>query len=57
MVEIMRTGSGARFFDSEKQSWSPQKDFELCLDLNRFDFILKVEREGELNYLRKINIK
>ncbi|MDB4584185.1 2-phosphosulfolactate phosphatase [Draconibacterium sp.] len=56
MVETIKKGDGARFFDPEKQSWSPQKDFELCLDLNRFDFILKVEREGELNYLRQIKI-
>ncbi len=48
--------AGMTFFDPEKQSWSPKKDFELCLDLNRFDFVLKVERENELNYLRKINI-
>ncbi len=56
MVEIIRTGSGARFFDPEKQSWSPQADFGLCLNLNRFDFVLKVEKENELNYLRKIEI-
>lgn len=55
MVKIMRNGSGARFFDHEKQSWAPKEDFELCLDLNRFDFVLKVEREGELNYLRRID--
>jgi len=56
MVEIIRKGSGARFFDEDKQSWSPQIDFELCLSLNRFDFVLKVEKEGNLNYLRKIEI-
>jgi len=56
MVEIMRTGSGARFFDPAKQSWSPEKDFELCLNLNRFDFVLKVEKEGELNYLKRKDI-
>ncbi len=56
MVEIMRTGSGARFFDPGKQSWSPEKDFKLCLDLNHFDFVLKVEKEKELNYLKRINI-
>lgn len=56
MIEIIKMGSGARFFDPKKQSWSPKKDFELCLDLNRFDFILKVEKEGQLNYLRRINI-
>jgi 2-phosphosulfolactate phosphatase len=56
MVEIIRKGSGARFFDPEKQSWSPKADFELCLDLNRFDFVLKVEQKDGLNYLRKIKI-
>ncbi len=56
MVEIIRNGSGARFFEAEKQSWSPQADFELCLNLNRFSFILKVEQEGDLNYLRKIEM-
>jgi len=54
MVEIIRHGSGARFFDPEKQSWSPQADFELCLDLNRFNFVLKVEKDKGLNYLKKI---
>jgi len=56
MVEIIRNGSGARFFEPDKQSWSPEADFELCLDLNRFDFVLKVERENDLNCLRKIEI-
>jgi 2-phosphosulfolactate phosphatase len=56
MVEIIRKGSGARFFEAEKQSWSPQADFELCLNLNRFSFILKVEQEEDLNYLRKIEM-
>ena len=56
MGEKIRIGSGARFFDKNKQSWSPKKDFELCLAINRFDFVLKVEKQGELNYLRKINI-
>ena len=54
MVEIIRHGSGARFFDPEKQGWSPQADFVLCLDLNRFEFVLKVEKEGNLNYLKMI---
>jgi 2-phosphosulfolactate phosphatase len=56
MVETIRKGSGARFFETKKQSWSPSADFNRCLDLNRFDFVLKVERENDLNYLRKIII-
>jgi 2-phosphosulfolactate phosphatase len=55
MVEIIRNGSGARFFDPEKQSWSPKADFELCLDLNRFNFVLKVEKDEGLNYLKRID--
>jgi 2-phosphosulfolactate phosphatase len=56
MVEIIRKGSGARFFDPENQSWSPQADFELCLDLNRFNFVLKVEEDCGMNYLKPIRI-
>jgi len=56
MVERIKQGDGARFFDPEKQSWSPESDFRLCLDLNRFNFVLKAEKEGDLIYLRKIEV-
>lgn len=56
MVEIIRKGSGARFFDPEKQSWSPQADFDLCLNLNRFNFVLKVEVDCSVNYLKQIRV-
>ncbi|WP_423126386.1 2-phosphosulfolactate phosphatase [Gaoshiqia sp. Z1-71] len=56
MVEKLRTGSGARFFAPEKQEWAPSADFELCLSLNRFNFVLKVEQENGRNYLKKIDL-
>jgi 2-phosphosulfolactate phosphatase len=56
MVEQIRKGDGARFFAPEKQEWAPVADFDLCLSLNRFNFVLKVEQENELNYLRKIDV-
>jgi len=56
MVEQIRKGDGARFFAPEKQEWAPVADFDLCLSLNRFNFVLKVEQENGLNYLRKINV-
>lgn len=56
MVDQIRTGDGARFFAPEKQEWAPAADFDLCLSLNRFDFVLKVEQENGLNYLRKIDV-
>ncbi len=55
MVEQIRKGDGARFFAPEKQEWAPMADFDLCLSLNRFNFVLQVNRENELNYLRKID--
>jgi len=54
MVEQLRTGDGARFFAPEKQQWAPMADFDLCLSLNRFNFVLKVESHNNLNYLKKI---
>jgi 2-phosphosulfolactate phosphatase len=56
IVGIIKIGSGARFFDPEKQSWSPQADFDLCLDINRFGFVLKVEKDGNMNYLKRIDL-
>ncbi|HZL11604.1 MAG TPA: 2-phosphosulfolactate phosphatase [Prolixibacteraceae bacterium] len=56
MVEQIRNGDGARFFSTEKQEWAPKADFDLCLSLNRFNFVLKVEHENGLNYLRKIDL-
>lgn len=57
MKEQIRTGDGARFFAPEKQEWAPEADFDLCLSLNKFNFVLKVEQEGGLNYLQKIELE
>jgi 2-phosphosulfolactate phosphatase len=56
MVEQIRTGDGARFFAPEKQEWAPSADFDLCLSLNRFSFVLKVVNENGLNYLQRIDV-
>lgn len=56
MVEQIRMGDGTRFFAPEKQEWAPAEDFDLCLSLNRFDFVLKVEQESGLNCLKRIDL-
>ena len=56
MKEILRTGDGARLLDPANHEWSPSSDFELCLDPNCFDFILKIEKGEKFNWLRKIVI-
>ena len=47
MTEIIRKSSGKRFFLAENQGHSPTTDFYLCLDINRFNFVLKATRLEE----------
>jgi 2-phosphosulfolactate phosphatase len=56
MKEIIRKGSGKRFFDPIKQEWAPKDDFDLCLDLNRFNFVLRVEKGSNFNFLQKVEV-
>jgi 2-phosphosulfolactate phosphatase len=56
MKEIIRTGTGSRFFDPEKQSWSPEADFHLCLQPEIFNFVLKTEHHPEYTVLKKVMI-
>jgi 2-phosphosulfolactate phosphatase len=57
VVEKLKEGSGQRFFDWRNYEWSPPRDFELCMDLNRFDFILRAERDGSgLVFLKKVEV-
>lgn len=54
-VEVIKNSSGKRFFMPEKQHFSPESDFHLCMKLNVFDFVLKVEKdENNMMYLNKI---
>ena len=54
MKQMLTVGDGARLLDPANHEWSPSSDFELCLDPNRFDFILKIEKGEGFNWLRKI---
>lgn len=48
MKEIIKKTSGQRFFDPSNVDFSPPIDFELCMALDVFDFVLRVEdwRDG-----------
>ena len=45
MKSVLRTGDGARLLDPANHEWSPATDFDLCLDLDRFDFVLRLAEE------------
>lgn len=52
MKALLRTGDGARLLDPANHQWSPATDFELCLDLDKFDFVLKLVEENALKVLK-----
>jgi 2-phosphosulfolactate phosphatase len=54
MKLTLRTGDGARLLDPANDEWSPSSDFELCLDPDRFNFVLKIEKGEDYNWLKKI---
>lgn len=56
-IEALKHTSGAKFFDPEQWDVFPHDDFAMCTDVDRFDFVLKLEKnEGELPYMKRIFI-
>lgn len=57
-IEKLKTTSGAKFFDKEQQDVFPNKDFYLSTEVNKFNFVLKLEKDNNgLDYIRKIDVK
>jgi 2-phosphosulfolactate phosphatase len=54
--EIIRNTSATRLFDPENQDFSPSSDFDLCLDLGKFNFVLKAVMKDNLLHLKKIEV-
>lgn len=52
-VERLRQGAGQRFFDPKNADWSPEGDFWLCTAANRFDFVLRAEKNAAGLYCLK----
>lgn len=42
-IPMLRATSGAKFFDPEKQQVFPEEDFWLSTEVDRFDFVLRIE--------------
>ena len=50
----LRNTSGRKFFDPKQQTAFPQPDFDLSTQLNRFDFVLRVKPDGEVNRVYRV---
>ncbi len=56
-IEKLKTTTGSKFFDKLKQKDFPERDFYLCTEVNKFDFVLKVKKEDKGNlYIEKVTV-
>ena len=57
-IEDLKNIAGKRFFDPNLQEIFPKRDFYLSTELNKFNFILKVEKDNTgMNYIKKIDVE
>lgn len=57
-IEKLKTTSGARFFLENMQEVFPERDFYLCTEIGKFNFVLKVKKYSNyINCIEKIIIK
>lgn len=55
-IENLKETSGKKFFDSNQQDVFPMYDFFLSTEVNKFDFVLRVQKDSNgNNYIEKIN--
>ena len=56
-IQKLKQTSGARFFDSNQSDVFPEEDFYLSTEVDKFDFILKVEKKDNgLDYIKRIDM-
>ena len=46
-LKSLAQGGGRHFFDPAQQEVFPEKDFWMCIDRNRFDFVIRIGRDGD----------
>lgn len=57
-IENLKNIAGKRFFDPKLQDIFPERDFYLATELNKFIFVLKLEKDNEgMNYIKRIDVK
>ena len=52
-IEYLKDHGGEQFFDPALAHIFPREDYPLCVALNRFGFILRVEKEGDMLVIRR----
>ena len=55
-IENLKITSGAKFFDHSQQDVFPEKNFYMSTDVDKFNFILKLEKGEEFDHIVKIDV-
>ena len=55
-IEKLKITSGSKFFDINQQDIFPEKDFFLSTEVDKFSFVLKLEKDekNNIDYIKKI---
>ncbi len=57
-IEDLKFTSGAKFFDKAQNDVFPEKDFHMCTELNKFNFVLRLKQNFEdFRYMEKVIVK
>lgn len=57
-IEGLKLTSGAKFFKKEMQNVFPKKDFELCTQVDKFDFVIRlVKDKNGMDYMERVDVK
>lgn len=52
-IENLKTTTGAKFFDPEQNDVFPQKDFFMCTEVDKFNFVMRLQKENGNAYMKK----
>ncbi len=53
-IENLKLTSGAKFFDKTKKDVFPERDFYMCTEVDKFNFVLRLKKSPDgMNYMEK----
>lgn len=57
-IEKLKITSGAKFFDKKQKDVFPEEDFYLSTEVDKFNFVLKVEKDSQgMKYIKRLDIE
>lgn len=56
IIKSLQTDGGEHFFTTDRQHIYPERDFWMCIENDKFDFIIKIEKEEQGFVSRKVEL-